>query len=250
MELKDLHNLYSEIQGARELKLKSRLAKKFGQSVKWSGVGDEALFDRVESDLLTQNIEPTRTTKGKYREYYSWMLQSLAYSGIEKYKQTIVKFFDEKKYEQKITRHAEASLKVIDDFAKWNSEINRGLKGVSYDQLAKSRNINLINSGVPQLQRVGARLAIEKLKAGSGMDLMDLIEQRLLVLFTKTEGRRMELDAVSWMCRALGESSNKKYVATLERVEAESDDGPVRNWAGKSITKLTGLSRAGRKIRR
>lgn len=235
-ELLNVSEMYAQVQAEPKMKPKSVLAKKFTQAIKWSGISDEALFDRVEHNLIHDEIVISRKERAKYHEYISWLVQALAYSGNAKYKPTIIKFTDRKKFTSKINRHAERSLEVLDDYTKWNYEISTGLKGVSYENLPRTRISNLIMSSSPLLQRVGVRKAIDEFRTDE--EMMDLIEKRLLEVYPNTGGDRFTLDAASWMCRALGESGNPKYIETLELVSESSKDAPVRKWANRAINEM------------
>ena len=68
--------------------------------------------------------------------------------------------------------------------------------------------------------------------------VLDLVEKELLAGY-KTGGRdRNHSDAMSWLCKALGASGNKRYEATLNKVAKEGSSRKLKKYANKSLSTL------------
>jgi len=68
--------------------------------------------------------------------------------------------------------------------------------------------------------------------------VMDVVEKYLLRGY-KIKGRdRNHVDAMSWMCKALGASGNSKYRKTLTAVSRDAANRKLRGYAAKSLAQL------------
>ncbi len=72
--------------------------------------------------------------------------------------------------------------------------------------------------------------------------LFDPIEKTLLNNYTSSHDKE-SIDHMSWLCKALAYSGNKKYLATLELVKANGSHRKLKKYAQKSIAVLHNYSR-------
>lgn len=68
--------------------------------------------------------------------------------------------------------------------------------------------------------------------------LYDAVEKALLENFRKSSADRHHIDAMAWLCKALGASGNKKYRSTLNLVATQSNSRKLNGYAQKSLNKL------------
>jgi len=72
----------------------------------------------------------------------------------------------------------------------------------------------------------------------SGDAVTDAISEELLKACTSASSSRTMIDALSWMCKALGASGNAKYKATLNQVIETGTSSKLKNYAKKSLGML------------
>ncbi len=68
--------------------------------------------------------------------------------------------------------------------------------------------------------------------------IMDIVESELLEGFAKMGNNRQHIDAMSWLCKALGASGNSKYKETLQKVVKESGSRKLKGYANKALSAL------------
>jgi len=68
--------------------------------------------------------------------------------------------------------------------------------------------------------------------------VMDVVAEYLLKGYTKNSRDRNHVDAMAWMCKALGASGNSKYTKPLKTVAEKADNRKLRGYAAKSLAQL------------
>jgi hypothetical protein len=69
--------------------------------------------------------------------------------------------------------------------------------------------------------------------------VLDAVERVLLKGYqTTTNDRDDRIDTLSWLCKALGESGQSKYKATLSKVASEAPHQKLKGYAEKSLNQL------------
>lgn len=210
--------------------------------IKWSGISDTRLFDPVEERLLQLVAEKDRGFDEV--QYVSWLVQMLAFSGQEKYLPTLSGIADGtigNRFSKKLVRHTESSILVLPDFAKWNPDIYAGLENVEGKTLQRQRTINMLKSEHDPLVRVGASLVFDNYTASP--DMISLVNDLLLAKHESVNDNDELAESVAWLCKALGESGNPDYLATLETVKENARIGAVKRWSSKSLRRLKQLTR-------
>ncbi len=234
-EASNLNHGLERVVNANNIRQKAVEMKAFARDVKWSGVSDSKLFDRLESDML--KVMQSGIREEKYgAEYLSWAAHALAYSGLEKYEAVLNKL-DTRNFHKKIRRHAQNALGELSSFAIWNPKINQGLTGVAAEDLRRHRTINLLSSGEGELIRVGASFATKRYYADE--EVLSLAEKVLLSTYAQVGDNDADMaEAIAWLCKVLGASGNSKYRPTLEKVLESSNNRMIVRWAQKSLQRL------------
>lgn len=65
--------------------------------------------------------------------------------------------------------------------------------------------------------------------------VLDAIENELLKGYKIKSGNRNHVDAMSWLCKALGATAKPRYRATLEKVSQDSPSRKLRGYAAKAL---------------
>jgi hypothetical protein len=223
-ELAELKALYSN--GNKEEQMLS-----INSRIRFSGITDIALFDIAEKNMLDT---PPDSTKREDIQYVSWMAQMLAFSGQEKYKDSLTKLLATTNTPT-IKRHVTSSLEVLPKYQRWNMIIAQNLESVPVSGLGKARLINMLNSDDPELVRGGASIANHFYVTDE--EVTDLVEKRLLILYPKSSSVSSDqyAEASSWLCKVLGNTRKQKYIPTLTQILNSTKVPALHRWAKKSL---------------
>jgi len=68
--------------------------------------------------------------------------------------------------------------------------------------------------------------------------VLDVVSSQLLTDFNKKSKDRNHIDAMAWICKALGASGKSKYRNALSTVMKDSKNRKLRGYAKKSLAQL------------
>jgi hypothetical protein len=105
-------------------------------------------------------------------------------------------------------------------------------------QAAKAGNkyVNLLRSGNPRNKADAGKLIVrEGIKDTA---VLDVAEAELLKGYLSSGDDRAAVDAMAWLCKALGASGNGKYRATLQTVAAKAPHSKLQKHARQSLEQL------------
>ena len=221
--LKDYFN-HGDISTMQKTQIKLRV-----QKIKWSGINDVELFDKIETLLLASTDETSAEAK-------AWLLQALAFSGHEKYRPTISKFVNDTE-SKKVRRHASKSLDTLSKFSAWNAVIQANNAGLNRVQLDNQRMSNMIRSDDIELVRAGAS-RLYKLKDPQ-LAIYDEVAKKIEDNYLGTMSDSDTANAVAWLCKSLAISGDTKYRPLLEKVMNANVHRTVKKWARKSLQALS-----------
>lgn len=211
-------------------------ADELAERIKWSGISDTRLFDPIEARLLEKSQEITRLNV----QYLSWLVQLLAFSGQMKYFDTlqhISQITFENRTARNLAHHTKSSLTVLPDFARWNPIIARNLADVPKEKIPVQRVLNMLTADEPALVTIGAKIAVKHRPFSLESEIFAVANQQLLERYQEITNDDEE-QALSHLCKVLGESRDRQYLTTLEKVKAEVNSRAVKGWAEKSIRRL------------
>jgi hypothetical protein len=212
--------------------------------VKWSGISDPRFFDKVETDLLANYMKRGSSDDVQYN---AWLVQYLAFSGVERYRPTIQKVLETTK-NSTLRRHAESSLRVLTDFAAWNPVIATGIETVAESQLGRRRVMNMLQANDPGLVRAGASSVFDSYV--DDREITNLAAQQLMARYTRASDSEEVAEAVAWLCKALGGTGDSEYIPFLEKVLAETRQKAVKRHAKASLAALRKGEQLGSALRR
>ena len=105
-----------------------------------------------------------------------------------------------------------------------------GLTGVAKTYVKQLKSENAIS------QRDAAKRIIRARLFDAGV--MNAVEKALLKGYTRGGRDRNHIDAMAWLCKALGASGNSKYRKTLTTVSKDAGNRKLRGYASKSLAQL------------
>ncbi|HHM06014.1 MAG TPA: hypothetical protein ENJ19_09790 [Gammaproteobacteria bacterium] len=199
--------------------------------LKWSGISDPRVYDIIEAALL-KNFTDTRP---RHVDENAWYAKTLAISGLEKYRATLQKIHDETN-SSKLKKHVAWALARINDYARWNPVIARGLAEAPPGGLAAARVRNLLNSDIPELIRAGGKRVYFAHNADDA--LLELTKDTLLKHYRSVGTDRVDVDALAWLCKALAKSGQPQYKSVLEEVAENTTSKKLAKYAKKYARKL------------
>jgi len=100
--------------------------------------------------------------------------------------------------------------------------------------LASQRTIDMLVRGGPESQRQAAQDVYNGIERNP--DVLDVIAEVLAQGYQRPG--HIQIDATSWMCKALGASGNVRYRDLLQRVAETAADRKVRKYALQSLEML------------
>lgn len=195
---------------------------------------DKALYDKIEKKILAGYDKNTRNKN--YMDEMAWMCKALAASGNKSYLPTLEKVATTTP-NKNLKRHAQNSIKLLSQRAK-EQELMKDAAGIN-NNLSPEENkaIAMVRSGDPSLMKNGAKTSIHN--SFSGSEVTDAIKEELLkALDSPSASSRNMVDAMAWMCKALGASGNSKYRDTLTTVLDKTRDRNLKRHAQNSLNLL------------
>lgn len=100
--------------------------------------------------------------------------------------------------------------------------------------LASQRTIDMLVRGGPESQREAAQDVYNGIERNP--DVLDVIAEVLAQGYQRPG--HIQVDATSWMCKALGASGNVRYRDLLQRIADTAADRKVRKYAQQSLEML------------
>jgi hypothetical protein len=195
-----------------------------------SGISDTKLFDVVEKELLAdfENASGSDSI-----DYMSWLCKALASSGQSKYKPTIQKIATTTK-DSKLKRYAEQSLTLFEEYAARNTIMTKKTGPMAGKDPEIVKIINMLKSDRMDLKRDAAKSITRK--SYTDPDLYEVVNEEILKGYM-TASDKVSLDAMAWLCKALGTSGNAKYKETLKTVK-DSGNPKLAKYAGQGYDML------------
>jgi hypothetical protein len=93
--------------------------------------------------------------------------------------------------------------------------------------------INMLRSSNLKDKEEAAKIALKQYKNDPAV--LDVVNEELLKGYTSNSGNREFVEAMAWLCNALGESGQAKYASTLEKVSQEAPNRKLQKYALKNL---------------
>lgn len=204
------------------------------QLLPFSGHTDEQFFTLLDSWLKARYEQALREQQAVEADV-TRCLQALASSGNPQYQQTLSTWANSPQMGKAGKKFIRRYQVLLSDSTVWNPIINRTDTHSEGRSWATTRAINMLQSGLPQLQREGMRRLKRRPKDHPAA--FDVLEAELLASY-KSGGDPLTEDSIAWQCKTLAVSRNPKYAPTLTKVAAETDSTKIRRHCGDSVDVL------------
>lgn len=199
-----------------------------------SGFTDPRLFSIVNENLL--NKYNTNGQDRKHIDEMSWMCKALASSGSEDYSSTLEKII-QTATSKKLKKYAKQSLALLSEYAQRNKLLNDTTNIDPNLSSEVNKYINMLKSDSSTLKRDAAK-SIYRGKF-SEKPLFDILSDQLLKDYQAASLKdRNQLDALAWMCKALGSSGMVEYKSTLNQIIENSSNVKLISNARKGLGML------------
>jgi len=189
---------------------KTVVAKKITQSF----IVNDEIFKEVERQLL---MNYNNTSNHNQVDQMAWFCKVLASSGQSKYLKSVQQVAQNADND-KLQRYAKQSISLFSFHAKRNSILSSAREYVDKGfDVNSSQLAVLLKSDDYNLKRDATKKIIRADYVDSR--LFDIVEQELIMgMKNDNSGKSLNIDTMSWMCKALSASGDKKYEQTLQMV--------------------------------
>ena len=190
----------------------------------WKGISDPRIYDLMEVQLLRGYGERGRAIV----EQMSWLAKGMALSGLEKYRQTLEKVAADAPT-QKLRKHANTALERLVNYQRWNPVISQGVGDMTEGDIDRRRALNLLQASEGALIRLGGKRTY--FKYWGDEQLLEAAKDKLLQDYKISGLDSTHIDALAWLCKALGRSGKPSYKVVLEEVADNSKYGKITRYA-------------------
>src|SRR3972149_1966688 len=195
-----------------------------------SGLTDPKLFDLIRDNLV--NGYQSDPNNPKHIDEIAWLCKALASSGRPEYKEALKKVADTTG-DAKLERYARQGMDLIDEFAERNKIISDTKNTVPGQSPEVTRLINMLKSDNLALKRDAAK---EIYRAHfTEHNLFEVVNEGLLKGYQLNASDKNHVDAMAWLCKALGASGMQEYKATLDNITNTSSSETLRKYAKQAL---------------
>ncbi len=195
------------------------------KSLTWKGRSDVQFFDLIEDALLTSYLD---VSGGEELDLAAWQAKALSFSGNAKYNKTLSDVAANAP-SSKLKRHAANAVSDLPDFEAWNPVISKGLVDAPQGKLDQQRVINMLQSDLPALMTIGAKRVYHRHYLNK--NVTDQANDVLLSNYVSAS--KVQIDGLSWICKALARTGIEEYKVTLQTVATESENRKLARYAKK-----------------
>lgn len=210
----------------------SQLQREAIDELSWKGISDPRIYDLMATQLLRGYGEKDRAIV----EQMSWLVKGMAVSGLEKYRQALEKVAADAP-SRKLKKHANTALQRLVNYQRWNPIIIQGVEDVVEGDIEQRRVLNMLQASEGALIRLGGKRIYSKY--WDDEQLLEVAKDKLLQDYRVSDLDATHVDALAWLCRALGKSGKSDYKAVLEEVAANSDYRKITKYAKKNAKDIT-----------
>lgn len=198
-----------------------------------SGLSDPKLFNIIEKCLLKGYQFESKNPK--HIDEMAWLCKALASSGISDYKKTLEKVANSAT-NAKLKRYARQSLGLIDEYAERNAIISDTRYAQEGQSPEATKYINMLKSDIISLKKDAAKIIF---RSGlSDQKLFEVVNEELLKLYQLNIYDNNHVDAMAWLCKALGASGMSKYKETLEEIAYTTPNKKLKKYAKQALNML------------
>jgi hypothetical protein len=196
--------------------------KQANESLMWSGISDQELFDRI-ADRIQSNDVNNRVLK--------LLVEAIAYSGDPKYNSTLRRVIDTNR---SVTNTASEALAALTKYQQWNQIISNGIAQTNYDRVDERRVINMITSGIPELEWAGAKQAF----IGYSLDkeVANAARDTLAASYNEGVASGTHIDAMAYLIKLL--IGDQQSTALFEEIYRTAAHKKLKRYAEDALKRV------------
>ncbi len=196
--------------------------------LEWLGLSDTQIFDPAEKSLMDR----IGATEKESADYAAYMAHALAYSGREKYRNTLTQAANTAAHKN-LRRHATEALGELGLYARWNPIIGDTSK--SDPKLSAEVNGfgSMLRSSEPDLHRLAAKRIYQGRIRDAG--ILALLESRAEAAAKTAPAEKKDVDVTNWLLKALAATGDLKYRPVIEAAATGNPDRKVQKSAQKYL---------------
>jgi hypothetical protein len=202
------------------------------QRLEWAGLTDTRIFDLVEKNLLAgYQSADSRSTVNEM----AWLVKALAFSGQEKYRNTIAEVAANGGH-KKLRKYAAQSNDMLTSYTRWNPIINDKKQYDPKQSAEANKFANMLRSDELELNLLATkRIYNEGLNDSY---LLDTLKQATEKRLPEENNSKEYVDTVAWMLKTLATTRDEKYLAVVEYASTNASNRKVQKYASKYFSKF------------
>jgi CII-binding regulator of phage lambda lysogenization HflD len=197
-----------------------------------SGIEDQALYEQIAA--LLQAGYPV-AAKSEQVDEMSWLCKALAASGNLRYK-TLLEEISDKAPSMKLQHYADQSAEMIEEYAERMQIMNATETWDEDLSVEENRLVNMLNSDKLRLKMDAAKTIVRSI--GVDEKVFEALASELSNMVAAGRSGFVEIDTMSWMCKALAVSGNPKYAQTLQQVHDDTGSFKLKGYANTALKQL------------
>ena len=188
------------------------------------GISSPKLFDIAEQRILNTYQDES----DENLEILYWLIRAIGFSGNSKYKASLMAV-SEKTTSKDIKSNIAEVLEILPKYEAWNSQLGKGIETASEDNIDRIRIANALSAEDMYLVKMGSKMLYRS--RSDNHELLKVAEQVVLNNYLNESTRDQYAEALSWICKSLGEFGQGRYHSTLSKVANNAASKKVRKYA-------------------
>ncbi|GIU31461.1 hypothetical protein TUM4637_23250 [Shewanella hafniensis] len=218
---------YQEVfKGDNEFKQKQAI-----ESLTLAGLSDPAIYDVLEAKLLASL--PQATEKNAI-DYSAWLVKGLAYSGNDKYSETINSIVNGN-YHKKLKKYASQANENLAQYKKWNTILGDKNQYAADQSQQNNAFANALRSDDLELMRLAAKRIMDDRQYD---DFILAVLSNELKTPRLMADDKLAIDTYANMAKALASSGNADYRDVIENIATTSSNRKLQKYAASYLKKF------------
>ncbi|WP_338726033.1 hypothetical protein V8687_21380 [Shewanella baltica] len=218
---------YQEVfKGDNEFKQKQAI-----ESLSLAGLSDPAIYDVLEAKLLASL--PQATEKNAI-DYSAWLVKGLAYSGNDKYSETINSIVNGN-YHKKLKKYASQANENLAQYKKWNTILGDKNQYAAGQSQQNNAFANALRSDDLELMRLAAKRIMDDRQYD---DFILAILSNELKTARLMADDKLAIDTYANMAKALASSGNTAYRDVIENIATTNSNRKLQKYAASYLKKF------------
>jgi len=196
--------------------------------LEWAGLSSPVIFD-----YIADKLRAAKNSSNKIEiEQASWYAKGLAFSGNANYRSLMVDV-SENASSPKLRKYTKKSLARLDKYIQWNPVISNNFSAAPTGKLEEQRIKNMLSASNLELVRLAAKRVYHA--HSSDFSLVSEAAKRVEREMANQHEEGIQIDTLSWLLKAIGNSGNPEYKELLTNVSKTAKVSKVRKYAKKAL---------------